>query len=80
MKKQTRLKVPAFASEAEEAPWWYKNRNVHGKELLAAVRAGEAKILTKGALRRRVEASKETPALGTDSRDKKLLRVPDWLV
>jgi hypothetical protein len=47
--------------DEEEAQWWYKNRNVHGKQLLAAVRAGEAKILTKDELRR-IEASKKTPA------------------
>jgi hypothetical protein len=62
MNKQKERIVPAFATEAEEAEWWYKNRNVHGKQLLAAVRAGEAKILTKDELRRRIEASKKTPA------------------
>ena len=36
--KQTRRIVPTFATEAEEAEWWYKNRNVHGKQLLAAVK------------------------------------------
>jgi hypothetical protein len=62
MNKQTKRIVPAFATEAEEANWWFKNRNVHGKQLLAAVKAGEAKILTKDDLRRRIEASKKTPA------------------
>ncbi len=62
MNKQSKRVVPAFATEAEEADWWYKNRNVHDKQLLAAVRAGEAKILTKGDLLRRIEASKKTPA------------------
>jgi len=62
MNKQKERSVPAFATEAEEAQWWYKNRNVHGKQLLAAVRAGEARILTKDELRRRIAASKKTPA------------------
>jgi hypothetical protein len=62
MNKQKERIVPAFATEAEEALWWYKNRNVHGKQLLAAVRAGKAKILTKDELQRRIEASKKTPA------------------
>jgi hypothetical protein len=62
MNKQKSRIVPAFATEAEEAQWWCKNRNVHGKQLLAAVRAGEAKILTKDELRRRIQASKKTPA------------------
>jgi hypothetical protein len=57
MNKQKERIVPAFATEAEEAEWWYNNRNVHGKQLLAAVRAGEAKILTKDELRRRPEMS-----------------------
>lgn len=62
MNKRNKRMVPAFATEAEEADWWYKNRNVHDKELLAAVRAGEAKILTKSELLRRIEASKKKPA------------------
>lgn len=66
MKKQ--LEAPpkrvilAFATEAEEAEWWYKNRNKHGKQLLAAVKSGEAQVLTKEKLRNRIAASKKTPA------------------
>jgi predicted DNA binding CopG/RHH family protein len=66
MKKQLEEKskrvIPAFASEVEEAEWWYKNRNIHGKQLLAAVRNGEAQVLTKQKLRGRIAASKKTPA------------------
>jgi predicted DNA binding CopG/RHH family protein len=64
MKKQTRTKriVPRFATEAEEADWWYQNREVHGKELLAAVKSGEAQILTREKLLARIEASKKKPA------------------
>ncbi|HMC57849.1 MAG TPA: hypothetical protein VKJ01_01535, partial [Candidatus Solibacter sp.] len=46
----------------EEADWWYQNREVHGKELLAAVRSGEAQILTKEKLLARIAASKKKPA------------------
>jgi hypothetical protein len=53
--------VPAFATEAEEADWWFRNRHVHDKELPVAVRSGDAKILTKEELRRRIEASKKKP-------------------
>ena len=66
MKKQTskpkKRVVPAFATEAEEAAWWYENRNAHGKELLAAVKSGEAQVLTKEKLLARLAASKKTPA------------------
>lgn len=62
MKKQIKRIVPTFATEAEEAEWWYKNRNVHGKQLLAAVKSGEAKVLTKEKLLERIAASKKTPA------------------
>jgi predicted DNA binding CopG/RHH family protein len=62
MKNQTRRIVPRFATEAEEADWWYQNREVHGKELLAAVRSGEAQILTKEKLLARIAASKKKPA------------------
>ena len=51
-----------FATEAEEAEWWYKNRNIHGKQLLAAVKSGEAQILTKEKLLARIAASKKKPA------------------
>ena len=54
--------VPMFATEAEEAEWWYKNRNIHGKQLLAAVRSGEAQVLTREKLLERIAASKKKPA------------------
>ena len=62
MKKLSNRTVPVFATEAEEADWWYQNRNFHGKQLLAAVKSGEAKILTREELLRRIEASKKKPA------------------
>jgi predicted DNA binding CopG/RHH family protein len=62
VKKPTKRIAPAFANEAKEADWWYKNRNAHGKELLAAVNSGEAQVLTKEKLRARLAASKKAPA------------------
>ena len=53
--------VPKFATEAEEADWWYENRHIHDKEFLAAIRSGEAQILTKEKLLARIEASKKKP-------------------
>ena len=58
MKKQSNRTVPAFASEAEEAAWWYENRKSHDKEFAAAVENGEAQVLTREKLRERIEASK----------------------
>ena len=63
MKKQTektteRL-IPAFATEAEEAAWWYENRNTHGKQLLAAAKSGGAQVLTNEKLRARIAVSKK---------------------
>jgi len=62
MNKQAKRIVPAFATEAEEANWWYKNRNTHGKQLLAAVKSGKAQVLTREKLQQRIAASKKTPA------------------
>jgi hypothetical protein len=70
-KKQTKRIVPRFPTEAEEADWWYKNRHIHGKMMLAAVRSGEAQILTREKLLARMEASKKKPARVV------ALRIPD---
>jgi hypothetical protein len=59
--EQPKRVIPAFATEAEEAEWWFKNRNIHGKQLLA-VKSGQAGVLTKEKLRARTAASKRTPA------------------
>ena len=58
----TRIVVPRFNTETEEAEWWYKNRHLHAKQFLAAVRNGEAQILTKEKLLARIEASKAKAA------------------
>jgi len=62
MEKQPMRVITAFATEAEEAEWWYKNRDKHGKQLLAAVKNGEAKVPTKKKLRERIAVSQKTPA------------------
>jgi len=59
---KTKRMAPTFATEAEEAEWWFKNRNIHGKQLLAAVKRGEAPVLTKDKLLERLAASRRTPA------------------
>ena len=54
--------MPTFATEAEEAEWWFKNRNIHGKQLLATVKSGEVQVLTKDKLLERLAVSRKTPA------------------
>lgn len=61
MKKTKRI-VPTFATEAEEAEWWFKNRSIHGRQLLSAVKSGEAQVLTKNKLFERLAASRKGPA------------------
>jgi len=62
MEKQLKRVVPSFATETEEADWWYKNRNQHGKQLLTAVKGGEAQVLTKEKLLERIAESRKTPS------------------
>lgn len=35
------IQAPKFATEAEEADWWYQNREAHAAEALARIEAGE---------------------------------------
>lgn len=72
MKKQSKRAVPAFASEAEEAAWWFENRKSHDREFTAAVKKGEAQVLTGEKLRARIEESKPKPPARVIS-----LRVPE---
>ena len=62
MKKPTKRTVPRFATEAEEADWWYKNRHIHDKQLLEAVKSGEAQILTREKLLERIAAHRKRTA------------------
>ena len=63
MKKKIKRMVPAFATEAEEAEWWFQNGEIHSRQLLAAVKSGAAQTLTDGKLRERIAASKKRPRL-----------------
>ena len=63
MKKQAkRIVVPKFATEAEEAEWWYKNRQAHDKIFHMAASSGEAQTLTREKLLKRIAASKKKPS------------------
>ena len=50
--------VPAFASEAQEAAWWHKNREKLDRDLAEAARAGELKALDRKTLAARVARSR----------------------
>ena len=50
--------VPAFATEAQEAAWWYKNRKKLDRDLVEAARAGELRVLDRKTLTARVARSK----------------------
>jgi predicted DNA binding CopG/RHH family protein len=60
--KPTRRVVPTFATEAEEAAWWYKNRDAHGTQLVEAVKRSQARVLTKQLLLDRIAASRKAAA------------------
>ena len=61
MNKNTKRIVPAFATEAEEAEWWFQHRDIHAKHLLDAVKTEAAQTLTAGKLRERIALSKQPP-------------------
>ena len=53
-----KIVVPAFATEAQEADWWDKNRKKLDKDLFKAARGGELKVLDRETLLRRIARSK----------------------
>ena len=57
-KKPARMKVPKFATEAEEARWWDNNAGKVETRLLAALRTGTAQRGTAQRLTREAHESK----------------------
>ena len=51
-------KIPAFATETEEANWWYQNRRRLDRAFAEAARKGELKRLDKPTLATRSAASR----------------------
>lgn len=70
--EQAAAKIPKFASEAEEAEWWDAHRDEVGNELVRAMQAGRAQVLTRDRLLERLTDSKDPNrvviALSTDDR------------
>ena len=74
VKKQTLPKaivVPKFATEAEEADWWYQKRKAHSEEFYAAAQCGESAGADSGKTARAHRSVKKETRAGrraTDSR------------
>ena len=56
MSQTTKRVVPKFATEAEEAEWWDRNREMVSRDLRDAGLKGEVKKLTVERLRERLAA------------------------
>lgn len=56
-KKPAGMKVPKFATEAEEARWWDRNAKMVENELVAALRTGTAQ---PGTAQRLVQEARES--------------------
>jgi hypothetical protein len=56
------LVVPKFASETEEAEWWYESRHLVEQEFLTASAEGR---LGRGTLKRRIEEAQQSPRVET---------------
>lgn len=54
--KQAR-QIPSFKSEAEEAEWWYANRNQSDKDFAESAKAGTLKRLDPAELKARLASS-----------------------
>jgi predicted DNA binding CopG/RHH family protein len=51
-------RIPGFATEAEEARWWYDNRKELDKDLKRAAQEGRLRVLDRKTLRARIARSK----------------------
>lgn len=60
--------IPKFASEAEEAEWWYDHREEIAADMLAAVREGRNGIGTLGRAKLRAEAEAAAQSQAKPSR------------
>jgi predicted DNA binding CopG/RHH family protein len=58
MKQSRKRKLPAFASEAEEARWWDRNRDRLDQDFEKAACAGKLKRLDRRTLAARIAASR----------------------
>jgi hypothetical protein len=47
-----KIKIPVFATEAEEAQWWYDNREATGRALVQASQEGRSGIGSIGRMKK----------------------------
>jgi len=59
-------RLPAFASEEEEAKWWYDNREEHAEEFAKAMAEGRVK---RGGLVQRIAEAKTSTAISLCAED-----------
>ena len=59
----SKLKRPKFATEAEEAKWWYDNRRQLSVEFVEAAKQGKVKRLTLDVLKQQLVDSTACPAV-----------------
>jgi hypothetical protein len=58
--KSKRLTVPKFGTEAEEAKWWYENREMVEEEFRTAIRGGTVRRGTAQRLTKEARKAKDT--------------------
>ena len=56
MTQPTRI-VPVFSTEAEDADWWFENRDAHDRDMTEAAANGELTVVTRNTLLTRLAAS-----------------------
>ena len=56
--KKVAKSIPTFASEAQEAEWWYRNRKILDRSFVKAARSGGLKVLDHKTLTKRIARSK----------------------
>ncbi len=61
-----KIAVPKFATEQEEADWWYDHREEHGEIMVKAIREGRTSNLVKRLRERGIEVpERERSAIST---------------
>ena len=71
----TLRQLPAFASEEEEANWWFENREQHAEDFVKAFAEGRVKV---GRIADRIAAAKQATAITLCAEDAlKAVRIAD---